>query len=62
MANRGYDPVYGARPLERVIQHSLQNPLARQVLESKIRDGETVRGGVENGVGRQRMMSEAADD
>jgi ATP-dependent Clp protease ATP-binding subunit ClpB len=33
LANRGYDPVYGARPLKRVIQRSLQNPLATQILE-----------------------------
>ncbi|HEU5096110.1 MAG TPA: ATP-dependent chaperone ClpB, partial [Reyranella sp.] len=36
LANRGYDPVYGARPLKRVIQRSLQNPLATQLLEGKI--------------------------
>ena len=65
LANRGYDPVYGARPLKRVIQRSLQNPLATQILEGKVRDGETVKVGVENGelsVGGQRVMSEAADD
>ncbi len=36
LANRGYDPVYGARPLKRVIQRSLQNPLATQILEGRI--------------------------
>jgi ATP-dependent Clp protease ATP-binding subunit ClpB len=64
LANRGYDPVYGARPLKRVIQRSLQNPLATQLLEGKIKDGDTVEVGVENGeltVGGQRVMSEAAD-
>jgi ATP-dependent Clp protease ATP-binding subunit ClpB len=64
LANRGYDPVYGARPLKRVIQRSLQNPLATQLLEGKVRDGETVEVGVENGeltVAGQRVMSEAAD-
>src|SRR6188508_2372717 len=42
LANRGYDPVYGARPLKRVIQRSLQNPLATQILEGRIGDGEAV--------------------
>src|SRR5579883_2652246 len=65
LANRGYDPVYGARPLKRVIQRSLQNPLATQILEGRIKDGETVDVGVENGeltVGGERVLSEAADD
>ncbi|MGE0660451.1 MAG: ATP-dependent chaperone ClpB [Reyranellaceae bacterium] len=42
LANRGYDPVYGARPLKRVIQRSLQNPLATMVLEGSVRDGQPV--------------------
>ncbi len=42
LAETGYDPVYGARPLKRVIQRSLQNPLAGQLLEGTIHDGETV--------------------
>ena len=43
LADAGYDPVYGARPLKRVIQRALQNPLASLILEGKVRDGETVR-------------------
>jgi len=43
LANAGYDPVYGARPLRRVIQRELQNPLAQQILEGRIPDGATVR-------------------
>ncbi len=43
LANRGYDPVYGARPLKRVIQTHLQNPLATMILEGRIREGDTVR-------------------
>ena len=43
LGNAGYDPVYGARPLKRVIQRELQNPLAQQILEGKIPDGATVR-------------------
>jgi ATP-dependent Clp protease ATP-binding subunit ClpB len=43
LAEAGYDPVYGARPLKRVIQRSLQNPLAAMLLEGAIAEGETVR-------------------
>ena len=43
LANRGYDPVYGARPLKRVIQKYLQNPLATQILEGNIEEGEKVK-------------------
>ncbi|MFN3481480.1 ATP-dependent chaperone ClpB [Rhabdaerophilum calidifontis] len=42
LAERGYDPAYGARPLKRVIQKSLQDPLANLILSGEIRDGETV--------------------
>jgi ATP-dependent Clp protease ATP-binding subunit ClpB len=49
LANAGYDPVYGARPLKRVIQRELQNPLAGMILAGQIRDGETVRVGVLDG-------------
>ena len=47
LAARGYDPVYGARPLKRVIQKELQDPLARLLLEGRIHDGETIEIGVE---------------
>ncbi len=43
LAQAGYDPVYGARPLKRVIQRNLQNPLAGLILEGAIKDGETVK-------------------
>jgi ATP-dependent Clp protease ATP-binding subunit ClpB len=43
LAEAGYDPVYGARPLKRVIQRELQNPLATMILEGGIADGDTVR-------------------
>jgi ATP-dependent Clp protease ATP-binding subunit ClpB len=43
LAERGYDPAYGARPLKRVIQKSLQDPLAELILAGKVKDGETVR-------------------
>ncbi|MBC7908842.1 MAG: ATP-dependent chaperone ClpB [Rhodospirillaceae bacterium] len=49
LAEKGYDPVYGARPLKRVIQRALQNPLATLILEGKIADGDTVRISAEEG-------------
>ncbi|BBK36242.1 chaperone protein ClpB [Allostella sp. ATCC 35155] len=42
VGNAGYDPVYGARPLKRVIQRELQNPLAQMLLEGRIKDGDRV--------------------
>ncbi|MCV2887262.1 ATP-dependent chaperone ClpB [Ruegeria aquimaris] len=42
LADAGYDPVYGARPLKRVIQRDLQNPLAEKLLAGEIKDGETI--------------------
>jgi ATP-dependent Clp protease ATP-binding subunit ClpB len=43
LGDRGYDPVYGARPLKRVIQRELQNPIALEVLEGTFHEGDTVR-------------------
>jgi len=43
LAEAGYDPVYGARPLRRVIQRSLQDSLASMILEGRVSDGDTVR-------------------
>ena len=42
LGDKGYDPAYGARPLKRVIQKSVQDPLAELILSGKIKDGETV--------------------
>ncbi len=42
LADHGYDSAYGARPLKRVIQRSLENPLAQAVLEGRVGDGATV--------------------
>ena len=42
LGETGYDPVYGARPLKRVIQRQLQNPLAQMILSGRINDGDTV--------------------
>jgi ATP-dependent Clp protease ATP-binding subunit ClpB len=49
LANRGYDPAYGARPLKRVIQRHVQDPLAEQILAGAIKDGDTVRVSVRDG-------------
>ena len=43
LAGKGYDPVYGARPLKRVIQHNLQNLLAEMLLSGKINDGDNIK-------------------
>ncbi len=49
LAEAGYDPVYGARPLKRVIQRTIQNPLANLILDGKVADGQTVGAVVEGG-------------
>lgn len=43
LADKGYDPAYGARPLKRVIQNDLQNPMAESLLKGEITDGMTVK-------------------
>ncbi|PCI46273.1 MAG: ATP-dependent chaperone ClpB [Alphaproteobacteria bacterium] len=43
LANAGYDPVYGARPLKRVIQRSLQDSLANLILAGKVHDGDVIK-------------------
>ncbi len=49
LANRGYDPAYGARPLKRVIQRHIQDPLAEQILAGGVKDGDNVRVSVRDG-------------
>jgi ATP-dependent Clp protease ATP-binding subunit ClpB len=64
LGDAGYDPVYGARPLKRVIQRELQNPLATMILEGSIHDGDRVKVDVEEGVlaiNGKRIIEEAAD-
>ncbi|PJI39671.1 MAG: ATP-dependent chaperone ClpB [Rhizobium sp.] len=63
LADKGYDPVYGARPLKRVIQKFVQDPMAEQILSGAIPDGSTVT--VSAGSDRllfstERTVSEAA--
>jgi ATP-dependent Clp protease ATP-binding subunit ClpB len=42
LAAKGWDPAYGARPLKRVVQRYVQDPLAEMILAGDIRDGDTV--------------------
>jgi ATP-dependent Clp protease ATP-binding subunit ClpB len=49
LSKEGYDPAYGARPLKRVIQKRLQDPLAKMILEGKLADGETVKVSAQSG-------------
>ena len=42
LADKGWDPAYGARPLKRVIQKSVQDPLAEMILSGRVKDGEKV--------------------
>ncbi|HRO00358.1 MAG TPA: AAA family ATPase, partial [Nitrobacter sp.] len=50
LAEKGWDPAYGARPLKRVIQRSVQDPLAEMILAGAIRDGDRVAISVKDGV------------
>jgi ATP-dependent Clp protease ATP-binding subunit ClpB len=49
LSNKGYDPTFGARPLKRLIQHEIQDPLAVKLLAGEIREGDTVVVDVEGG-------------
>ena len=49
VGNQGYDPVYGARPLKRSIQHHLLDPLSLEVLEGKFVDGDVIKGDLKDG-------------
>ena len=50
LADKGYDPAYGARPLKRVIQKNVQNPLAEMILAGNIRDGDDIKLSVDKGM------------
>ncbi len=50
LAEKGYDPAYGARPLKRTIQKNVQDPLAERILAGAVHDGDVVRIGAEHGV------------
>ena len=53
LAEKGWEPAYGARPLKRVIQKAVQDPLAELILSGKVKDGETVK--VSVGAGKQGL-------
>jgi ATP-dependent Clp protease ATP-binding subunit ClpB len=50
LAEKGYDPAYGARPLKRVIQKSIQDSLAAEILSGHVKDNDVVEVGVKDGV------------
>jgi len=58
LAAKGYDPAYGARPLKRVIQKELQDPLAEKILQGDIRDGSLVK--ITNGSDRLNFRARPA--
>ncbi|MDD5470103.1 MAG: AAA family ATPase, partial [Candidatus Peribacteraceae bacterium] len=49
LAQKGYDPAYGARPLKRLIQNEILDELSLQIIEGKVQDGDTVSIGVKDG-------------
>ncbi len=46
LAQEGYDPIYGARPLKRIIQRDILNPLAIRLLQGDFKEGYTIEGDV----------------
>ena len=46
LADAGFDPVYGARPLKRAIQQQVENPLAQEILQGKFKPGDVIEVGV----------------
>ncbi|SOC26597.1 ATP-dependent chaperone ClpB [Stappia indica] len=56
LAEKGYDPAYGARPLKRVIQREVQDPLAEMILGGRVADGQTV----EASAGSDRLLFQVA--
>ena len=48
LADAGFDPVYGARPLKRAIQQQIENPLAQEILQGKFKPGDIIEVGVED--------------
>jgi ATP-dependent Clp protease ATP-binding subunit ClpB len=58
LGDKGYDPAYGARPLKRVMQKELQDPLAEKILAGEIRDGSVIK----VGAGSDRLLFRAVTD
>jgi len=50
LANKGFDPVYGARPLKRVIQNEIQNPLAMKILKGEVKEGDKILVQIKKGI------------
>jgi ATP-dependent Clp protease ATP-binding subunit ClpB len=64
LAEKGYDPTYGARPLKRVIQKWVQDPLAQMLLAGELADGSTVKLSASQGrltINGKAVGEEAAD-
>jgi ATP-dependent Clp protease ATP-binding subunit ClpB len=61
LADKGYDPAYGARPLKRVIQKAVQDPLAELILSGKVKDDETVKVSVASGRQALAFNGQAAE-
>jgi len=61
LAEMGYDPVYGARPLKRVIQKHIENPLSLEILQGNVREGDHIRVESEDDRFRFRIDSGAAN-
>ncbi len=62
LAERGYDPIYGARPLRRLMQHEIDDRLARALLSGEVRDGDSVRVELaDDGEGLVVVRAEAAE-
>ncbi len=62
LANTGFDPVYGARPLKRAIQQLLENPLASRILAREFGNGDTVPVEAEQGMLVFRKRPAGEDD
>jgi ATP-dependent Clp protease ATP-binding subunit ClpB len=63
LAEAGFDPVYGARPLKRAIQQQIENPLATEILSGKFAAGDTILADVVNGAiafGKEKARKKAA--
>jgi ATP-dependent Clp protease ATP-binding subunit ClpB len=60
LAEAGFDPVYGARPLKRAIQQQVENPLAQQILQGRFGPGDTIEIGVSDGTGQMLEFQNAA--
>ncbi len=61
LAQKGYVPAYGARPLKRVIQKELQDPLAERILSGEVKNGDTIRV-TEGGDGLAFIVGKAASE